>query len=400
MKQSILVFGVSDLQKSLIQRCKAKYLFTVGIDPDPAASCRQLVDAFEVVGGQDVEGTLAVVEKYDVSAIITAATDKPLVIMARVAEAKKLPFFSVVTAECSTDKYLMKQRFQLHDIPCAKGFLLNSIDELSSLTVAYPVIVKPRDNSGSRGVIYCSDEKGLKNAVAESLTHTKKGNVLVEEYIDGKEYSVEGIHYRGKTHVIQITEKITSQFPYNVEMGHLQPADLTEDQKREIQELVSKVATALKFDNCASHTELKINPKGITIIETSPRLGGDFISSTLVPLSTGVSMEDILIYIATETSLTPGYNAPVFHKCSGIIYFELPEGTIADTEALNDLNRINGLYDFTFDLKPGNVVKKIRSSIDRYGYVIFSAANKSNCLYAISRYKEIINSITNVTFKL
>ena len=103
-----MVFGVGDLQKSIILKAKQIGLYVLGIDPSENAICRKYVDAFEVIGGQDFEKTLSVAKKYNISAIITAATDKPLVMMARIAENLSLPFYSVKTATISTDKYLMK----------------------------------------------------------------------------------------------------------------------------------------------------------------------------------------------------------------------------------------------------------------------------------------------------
>ena len=151
-KKAVLIFGVGPLQQSIINRAKKMGLYTVGIDPCEDATCRGDVDAFEVVGGQDYEGTCAVVEKYGIDAIVTAATDKPLVMMARVAEKYGFPFFSVETARWSTDKYQMKQRFIEGGILCAKGRLVKSLDETSDFI--YPVIVKPRDNSGSSRIFY------------------------------------------------------------------------------------------------------------------------------------------------------------------------------------------------------------------------------------------------------
>ena len=121
-KKSILVFGVGELQRSIIRRARLKGLFTIGIDPCADAVCKDEVDAFEIVGGQDFEGTCAVVEKYGIDAIVTAATDKPLVMMARIAENYHFPFFSLKTAQWSTDKFQMKQRFIEGGIPCAKGY--------------------------------------------------------------------------------------------------------------------------------------------------------------------------------------------------------------------------------------------------------------------------------------
>ena len=96
-KKAILIFGVGELQKSIINQAKQMGLYTVGIDPCEDAVCKNEVDAFEVVGGQDYEGTLAIARKYNVAAVVTAATDKPLVMMARIAQELKLKFYSEET---------------------------------------------------------------------------------------------------------------------------------------------------------------------------------------------------------------------------------------------------------------------------------------------------------------
>ena len=165
----------------------------------------------------------AVVEKHCIDAIVTAATDKPLVMMARVAEKYGFPFFSVDTARWSTDKYQMKQRFMEGGVPCAKGRLVKSLEETTDFV--FPVIVKPRDNSGSRGVKLCRTIEELESSMAEALEYSRLDSVLVEEFIEGQEYSIEGLHYNGKSEVIQFTEKKTTEFPYNVELGHKQPAN-------------------------------------------------------------------------------------------------------------------------------------------------------------------------------
>jgi biotin carboxylase len=396
-KKSILIFGLGPLQQSIIERCKLKGLFTIGIDPSRNASCKNLVNVFEIVDGQDFEGTLNIAKKYNVLGIITSATDKPLIMMARVAKVLDLPFFSIDTAECSTDKLLMKLRFQENAIPCAKGFILNNIEELINISFKYPVIVKPRDNSGSRGVIFCRSDVEINYALGEALKYTKKGNVLIEEFIEGKEYSVESLHYNGKTHVIQITEKITTDFPYNVEMGHIQPAEIIKKKQYKIYSLITKIAKALKFDNCGSHTELKINSNGIIIIETSPRLGGDFISSTLVPLSSGINMEDILIDISLGNKLEKDCFSQKFNKSSGIIYFQLPEGEILNILNINMLEQINGIQSYLFELKAGDKVNQITSSLNRYGYAIFQNNEKSTLITNMETSQTILNN--NVIIK-
>ena len=384
-KKCILVFGVGELQRSIILRAKLKGLFTIGIDPCADAVCKDEVDAFEIVGGQDFEGTCAVVEKYGVDAIVTAATDKPLVMMARVAEKYGFPFYSIETAQWSTDKYQMKQRFLEGGVPCARGRLIAKVEEADDLY--YPLIVKPRDNSGSRGVKLCRNKEELHEAMQEALQYSHLDTVLVEEYIEGQEYSIEGLHYDGKSEVIQFTEKTTTEFPYNVELAHKQPANLTETQKNDIRELVSKIAKCMHFENCPSHTELKINERGIFIIETSPRLGGDYITSTLVPLSTGINMEDQLLNIALGEKVDTQTGR--VEKASGVCFFCLPEGIVKKIDPqINDVTTWSGIYSFELKLKESDEVHQITSSLNRYGQFVVQANTRLELDYLMDEYEK------------
>ena len=370
MNKSILIFGAAKLQRSIIEQANKMGLFTIGIDPDENAECKDILKIFEIVGGNDFEKTIEIAQKYNISGIVTAASDKPLIMMAKVAEYLKLPFFSLQTAINSTDKLLMKELFVNNIIPCAKGVRVQNIDEL--ITINYPVIVKPRDNSGSRGVIYCKDKNEIANAINEAMSFTKNNNVLVEEFIEGKEFSIESVHFQNETKVIQFTEKITTSLPYNVELGHNQPANLNSAQKFEIQKLIKKIARAMGFTNCVSHTELKINENGIFIIETSPRLGGDYITSHLVPLSTGVNLEKQLINISL--GLTPSIDLKKKRAYSRIIYFSFKIGQLVVGEICPDtlMEIYPEIVLFDLRLEVGREIMPIKNSLNRYGEMILA----------------------------
>ena len=407
-QKAVLIFGVGPLQESIINRAKLMGLYTVGIDPAEDAACRNVIDAFEFVGGQDYDGTCAVVEKYGIDAIVTAATDKPLVMMARIAEKYHFPFYSVETAQWSTDKFQMKQRFMEGGVPCAKGRLVKSADEVEDFE--YPVIVKPRDNSGSRGVKLCRSKEELEVSLGEALEVSRLDTVLVEEFIEGQEYSIEALHYNDLSHspfvvsgnepiangqkpkvkskVIQFTEKKTTEFPYNVELGHIQPANISEENKQKIREFITKIGNALNFENCPSHTELKINDRGIFVIETSPRLGGDYITSTLTPLSTGINMEDELLKIALGEQINP---QPEQIQFSGVRFFAFEEGSaikhVPDVEFVKNWPHV---VDFSFNLQKGEKVHQITSSLNRYGHITLIAGNRESIDDAFEKYEKVI----------
>ena len=385
-KKSVLIFGVGPLQKSIIGRAKMMGLYTVGIDPAKDATCKDEVDASEVVGGQDFEGTCAVVDKYGIDAIVTAATDKPLVMMARIAEKYEFPFYSVETAQWSTDKFQMKQRFIEGGVPCARGRLIHSADEAKDLY--FPLIVNRRDNSVSRGVKLCRTMEELQASMSEALEVSKLDTVLVEEFIEGPEYSIESLHHDGKSEVIQFTEKKTTEFPYNVELGHIQPANISKDNQQKIREIISKIGEALNFVNCPSHTELKINERGIFVIETSPRLGGDYITSTLTPLSTGVNLEDELLRMALGEAITP---QPKPVQYSGVRFFAFEEGSIIKHAPNVDfVKNWPHVVDFSFNLKEGDRVNRITSSLNRYGHLTLIAGNRESIEDAFGKYEKAI----------
>ena len=389
-KKAVLIFGVGPLQESIIKRSKKMGLYTVGIDPCADANCKDCVDAFEVVPGQDYEEHCAVVEKYGIDAIVTAATDKPLVMMARIAEKYGFPFYSVEAAKWSTDKFKMKERFELGGVPHAQGRLISKAEEAEGLV--FPVIVKPRDNSGSRGVKLCRSKGELEASMNEALEVSKLDTVLVEEFIEGPEYSIEGLHHDGKSEVIQFTEKKTTEFPYNVELGHIQPANISEENQQKIREIVSKIGSVLHFENCPSHTELKINERGIFVIETSPRLGGDYITSTLTPLSTGVNLEDELLKISLGESIN---SQPKAVQYSGVRFFSFEEGSvikhIPNSEFVKTWPHV---VDFSFNLKEGEKVNRITSSLNRYGHLTLIAGNRESIEDSFEKYEKAIKEQT------
>jgi len=248
--------------------------------------------------------------------------------------------------------------------------------------------VKPRDNSGSRGVKLCRTTEELEQSMVEALEYSKLDTVLVEEFIEGPEYSIEGLHYDGKSEVIQFTEKKTTEFPYNVELGHIQPASISEENKQRIREILEKIGKTLKFENCPSHTELKINERGIFVIETSPRLGGDYITSTLTPLSTGVNVEDELLRISLGEKISP---TPQPVQYSGVRFFAFEEGNII--KHIPDTNFVKTwphVVDFSFNLKEGDSVNQITSSLNRYGHLTLVAGNRASIEDAFEKYEKAI----------
>jgi biotin carboxylase len=378
---SILVFGAGELQGSLIEVAKSKGFFTVAIDPDPQALNRHKPDHFAVVGGQDFEGTLAIAKRFNVNGIATAATDKPLLMMARIAETLRLPFPSLESVTVSTYKHLLKEKLLKAGIPVAKGIVLEKDSGAAGSLAALrpPLIIKPVDSSGSRGVLYCETLEEVVRNLAVPFRYSKSNRVLVEEFIPGNEISVESITFDHETRVLQYTDKLTTDFPYNVELGHIQPASLTRAEKSSVDEVVKGLVRAVGLNNCPCHTELKLTPGGPVIIENGARLGGDYITSDLVPLSTGINMEALVVDLATNTPFV----VPAARDGGAVIkYLTLDQGTVTKVVPTNNAEVAPELVRCMVGVEQNTVIREITNSLDRYGFVITRAKDRREAIRA------------------
>lgn len=369
MQDNFLIFGGGNLQLSLISQIKEMGYNSIVIDPDENAPAKSIADNFFVVKGDDFPTTLKIAKENNVRGIVTTATDKPILMMCRIAENLKLKFPSYYSCEILLDKWKFKNFLMKNKLPHAYGREYNVKTGIELNDFNYPVIVKPVMNSGSRGVIKCNVKKELSNAIKECLKFSSDGRCLIEEYIEGEEISVEAVVQNSKLHIIQITDKIVTPPPYNVEIGHIQPSKF-EYLKSKIYEMLQIVIDKSGINNCAIHPELKIKGDEIKIIEVGPRLGGDFITSSLVPLSTGINIEKLLINISLGIPIEykPHYNSAI------ISYFNFPAGKVVKNSITKEIINKNypNICSFYFNLKPGEKIPRITNSFDRYGFFIIA----------------------------
>lgn len=372
---SILVFGAGELQCSLINTVKRMGFRAVVIDPDPKAEGVGIADIFVPIAGDDYEGTRRIALEHSVIALVTTATDNPLPMMAKLAEELGLRFPSYESVMSVLDKGRFKKLLLENDIPCAKGKSY-SIDELPDYdSFEYPVIIKPNKNSGSRGVVKCSNREELEAEFLSVKQFCRDGKYIVEQYIEGDEISVEGLIINGKLEIVQITDKILGPPPYNVEMGHIQPSAYW-PRKIEILDLLQRIICISGLNHCAVHPELKINESGIYIIEIGPRLGGDFITSDLVPLSTGIDIEQEMI----NTLLGKSVKLIRDDHTAMIKYIALPPGTVVvkKFDEIYIQKLVPSVHKAKFYLNTGEIARSVTNSLNRHGCCIVFGHNISD----------------------
>lgn len=289
--KTLAIIGASYLQLPLVRKAKEMGLRTICFAWADGAVCASECDVFYPVSIVDKEKILEICQIEHIDGITSIASDVAVPTIAYVAERMMLVGNSTSSAAKSTNKYLMRKALHAAGVPCPKFAVVGDISELDSCIadMAFPLVVKPTDRSGSMGVTRIDDRKTLVEAVSVAIDASFCRKAIVEECIaDMREVSVEGISWNGRYNMLQITDKLTTGAPHYVELAHHQPAILTEDERSRISDIVERGVAALEINCGATHAELMIAADGqIYVTEIGARMGGDFIGSDLVRLSTG-----------------------------------------------------------------------------------------------------------------
>lgn len=266
------------------------------------AIAKDFVDFFYPISIFEIDEIVRVCNEIDVDGIVST-TELTIPIVAQIAERLGLNGIPVEVSKVITDKYRNREASKFAEGLSHPNFAkVASLEELLQLDLKFPIILKPTAEGGKRGitVVNCADE--FESAFAYATSESKKDELLiVEEYIrGGKEFSVESLSYHGKHKVIQVTEKISSGPPHCVELGHIQPARISSEDRDMIENAVVNGLVAIGYTNGPSHTEVKLVDDKVYLIEFNTRPGGDFISYPLCDLSTGYSYLKGAIQIALD----------------------------------------------------------------------------------------------------
>lgn len=365
--QKLAIIGASYLQLPLITSAKQR-----GIETHVFAwKCGDVgeteADFFYPISIVEKEQILEKCREIGIDGICSIASDLAMVTVNYVAERMHLIGNSIACTEVSTNKHKMRQCFEANHDPSPKSLCVRSVEDLKGVHLDYPVIVKPVDRSGSRGITKLTDANGLENAIAHAMEQGFEKCALVEEFVTGEEYSVEFLSWQGEHHFLTITKKFTTGAPGYIETAHLEPAGLDAETEKRAVDIVRHALTSLGIEYGASHSEIKCSETGeIKLIEIGGRMGGDCIGSHLVPLSTGFDYVNAVIDVAL--GIRPAMQKGTADTAAAIRFVFGQE----DLDVLNALKQSHpewiveeAIHDIT--------AEKVTDSSTRFGYFIMSA---------------------------
>ena len=394
MMKKLLVLAAGILQIPVIKKAREMGYSVLAADGNPEAVGLPLADKAIVANITDEEVMLRIAREEQIDGVIHPCSEVSMNVMGRINDELGLSGISRETAIRATNKHLMREAFERYGAPSPKSYCTNDVNEAWTLFINKfrhnTAILKPSRNSGSRGVAKISLQTEKEEFVSlfnRAMNESRDRSVMIEQFIEGSEFSVEIIVWQGEAHVLTVTDKKTTEAPFFVELGHNQPSVFPEEMQKKLKEAAVAGVKALGLDNCAAHAELKLMDGEPYLMEIGARLGGDFISTELTHLSTGVDMVAAAIDVALgiEPDLKPK-EAP---KGVCIRYFTPKPGrlvAIHNQELLNDSH----VYDAEIYHQIGDMIPEVRSSLDRSGHVIVTAPTVQE---AIKRADWIVESL-------
>lgn len=374
----LLILGAGQMQVPIIALAKQLGHTTIVADFDPSAPGFKYADVKSTISTIDKDAVFELAKSEQVNGILTTS-DYPVRVVAYVGEKLGLPAMTQQVAEACTNKYQQRLLFRNNGINTPFFVQSDANSDLSSLN-EFPYIVKPVDSSASRGVERVNTTEQLNEAVKTACGMSRSGNAIVESFIGGKEFSVETLTQKGITHIIQITEKQTrgEEQGYFVEDTHIEPARISDEEAEAIRKEVLRATKAVGVDNCPTHTEIKLWNGKPYIIEMACRLGGDYITSDLVPLSTGISMMENLIRLSLGEAIDI---EPKFHRWSCVQFLNEENYYRCQDYMVSGDSRIK-----RYEIGEYNN-SVIKSSLDRLGYIILQAESRAEIEEVLTKIK-------------
>lgn len=393
MMKKIMVLAAGLLQIDVIEKAKSMGYYVLAVDGNPKAPGFNVADKAICADIVNEETMLKIARDEHVDGVIHPCSEVSMAVMGRINDELGLSGISREQAICATNKHLMRKAFEKGNAPSPKSILAQDAEDTwSRLQSEFDTdaILKPSRNSGSRGIAKVSrnmDKGDFIRAYDEALSESRDHSVLIEQFIEGPEFSIEMIVWQGEIHVLTVTDKKTTGAPHFVELGHNQPSCFSATDVETLKAAAVAGVRALGVNNCACHAEAKLMNGKAYLMEVGARLGGDFISTELTHLSTGIDMVAAAIDVAL--GVEPDLSAKEEPKGVCIRYFCPKPGklvSISNTEVLNNPH----VYLWEIYPKEGDVIPAVTSSLCRSGHVIVTEKTPQKAIELAERLIESV----------
>jgi biotin carboxylase len=331
-----------------------------------------------------------------IDGVMCIASDVPLTV-AGVAEALGLPGIPVEAARLAMDKLTMKQKLAAEDVPVPWFSPVDSADSLRHFVSerGYPLVLKPVDSRGARGVLRLTPDVDLEWAYGASLSHSPTGRVMVEQFLDGPQISTESLLCNGEACTPGFSDRNYEHLerfsPYIVENGGQQPSALSHQEREAVARLAERAAKALGIDSGAAKGDMVLTNAGPVVIEIAARLSGGWFCTDQIPLATDVDLVGAAIRLALGEEVKAEELAPRCRRGVAIRYFFPAPGRVRAVKNVETFENISWVHRLGLFVGPGDLVEPVTDHTKRAGFVITVGESREE---AVERAERVVESVT------
>ena len=389
-EEVLVVVGAGSFQVPVIARAKERRFFVVALDANPEAPGFALCDRSIVVDIRNPAACIAALECIEPVAVLALATEVAVVTVAFIAEVFGLKGVSVEAALNSTSKKRMRECFLEYKIPSPAFKAISNAASVNTAAAAigFPLVVKPSDSAGSRGVSIVTAPRSLQAAYDHALSFSTNGEVLIEAYMDGVEISVESYVQDGVVTILSLSDKIRTESQYPLDTHVIFPSEKADAIQAEAKSMAIRAIEACKIDNAVVHMEMMVTPEGPKMVELAARGAGFHVFSKMLAWVCDINTVDLLI----DISLGKKIMYPALKQRGAVLAFPgAKSGIVKEVYGLSDIQQTQGVYEAEAYVKTGDRINELRSGSDRIGHIIVFGDDRVKALEITRKAERLFN---------
>lgn len=390
MTKNLLIVGAGVEACEGIRIAKEMGLKLVIADGNPSAPGLIMADWPVIASTYDGQAILAEVKKLQTQGVnidgaIAMCADVPLSV-AIVSNDLGLPGLSLESAFWVSDKLAMKKRLQAEGIPIPRFADVSDKSVLlkQAIEIGFPLIIKPVDSRGARGVQLIEIASELDSAWELAARESPTSRVMLEEYLEGPQFSTETLVDRGRYYTLGFADRnyewLPRTKPFIIENGGDAPTGVKANIKAEVIATVERAAAALGINQGIAKGDMVYTAQGAKVIEIAGRLSGGFFSTTQIPLATGVNFIEKAIKLALGEPLTTEEVTAQYQRAVAIRYLDLAPGRVRNIHGVSQARQAVGVKMLTLFITSGSVIYPLANHTQRAGFAIASADNKTDAI--------------------
>lgn len=388
MSKKILVIGAGLAQVDAIRKARELGYYVMASDISPNAAGLKAAHESRIFDVKDVESNLKWAKDAEIDGVISYASDITLPTVQAVREALNLPGLGRVPMETSLDKSRQRLLFEKIGMPQPDFEIVENINDLNRAVkrIGFPLVIKPVDNSGSRGVAMVYESGELPYAFTAAMENSKRGLVVVEEFMEGTELTIEGFSINGSHHILAISDKFKPEGSYRVATQLVYPAAISDELEQKVIDLICTAYDAVEVDSTPTHSEIILTPEGPKIVEISCRGGGFYVFSHIVEAASGYDI------VANWTRVCAGDPVDeIMNMKRGVVlgFYAANPGRLVRVVGLEDAQAIDGV-DTELFIKPSEIVPELKTDGSRTGWIIARGQNREQALMRADQVRDMV----------